>query len=151
MAGPDLISSRESAYDCTHGIFEIQAPMKRVSTVAAIFGSIALGGWASGPDVDQIAQSRMIGLSGREIRACMGEPVRRRSIGATTIWSFADGMVRIEGEGIATFGYRRHTACNVKIVLTKGRVSQVEYTGPDGDPLDLGERCDFDVQRCVGP
>jgi len=119
--------------------------------MATALASALMVGCAWQPDVDQIAQSRMIGLPGKRILACMGQPVRRRSIGATDIWSFAVGRVRIEGEGLATFGYPRHPLCNVVIVLTKGRVSQVEYTGPAGDPLDLGERCDFDVVRCVEP
>jgi hypothetical protein len=125
--------------------------MKRALIIAATLALSAVAAWAWNPDVDQIAQSRMLGLSRHEIRACMGEPVRRRSVGATDIWWFASGTVRIEGEGFATFGYKRHALCNIEIVLTKGRVSQVTYTGPDLDPLDLGERCDFDVGRCVGP
>jgi hypothetical protein len=125
--------------------------MKRALIIAATLALSAVAAWAWNPDVDQIAQSRMLGLSRHEIRACMGEPVRRRSVGATDIWWFASGTVRIEGEGFATFGYKRHALCNIEIVLTKGRVSQVTYTGPDLDPLDLGERCDFDVRRCVGP
>jgi hypothetical protein len=125
--------------------------MKRALTIAATLAFTVVGARAWNPDVDQIAQSRMIGLSRHEICACMGEPVRRRSVGATDIWWFTSGTVRIEGEGFATFGYNRHSLCNVEIVLTQGRVSQVGYTGPDGDPLDLGERCDFDVERCVGP
>ena len=114
-----------------------------------VLSAVAACAWK--PDVDQIAQSKMIGLSGKTILACMGEPAKRRSIGATEIWSFASGTVHIEGEGFATFGYPRHAQCNVEIVLTKSKVTQVNYTGPDGDPLDLGERCDFDVGRCVQP
>jgi hypothetical protein len=125
--------------------------MKRALTIAATLALSVAGARAWNPDIDQIAQSRMIGLSRHEIRTCMGEPVRRRSIGATDLWWFASGTVRIEGEGFATFGYKRHPLCDVEIVMTKGKVSQVIYTGPDGDPLDLGERCDFDVGRCVGP
>jgi len=125
--------------------------MKRALTTAAILTLSVVSAFAWKPDVDQIAQSEMIGLNRHEILACMGEPVRRRSVGATNIWWFASGTVRIEGEGFATFGYKRHALCNVEVVLTKGKVTQVEYTGPDGDPLDLGERCDFDVERCVRP
>jgi hypothetical protein len=125
--------------------------MKRALTIAATLALSVVGARAWQPDLDQIAQSRMIGLSRHEVRACMGEPARRRSIGATDIWWFASGTVRIEGEGFATFGYSRHSVCDVEIVLTNGKVSQITYTGPDVDPLDLGERCDFDVGRCVGP
>ena len=125
--------------------------MKRVLTIAAISALSVGAAWAWNPDLDQIAQSKMIGLGRHEIRECMGEPIRRRSVGATELWWFASGTVRIEGEGFATFGYKRHALCDVEIVLTKGKVSQITYTGPDLDPLDLGERCDFDVGRCVGP
>jgi hypothetical protein len=125
--------------------------MKRALTIAATLALSVVGARAWNPDIDQIAQSRMIGLSRHEIRECMGEPVRHRSVGATDILWFASGAVRFEGESLATFGYKRYPLCNVEIVLTKGKVTQVTYTGPDGDPLDLGERCDFDVGRCVGP
>ena len=125
--------------------------MKRALMIAATLASSVVGARAWQPNLDQIAQARMIGLSRHEIRACMGEPIRRRSVGATSIWWFASDTVRIEGEGFATFGYKRHSLCDVEIVLTNGKVSQVTYTGPDTDPLDLGERCDFDVGRCVGP
>jgi hypothetical protein len=123
--------------------------MKRALTIAAMLALSAAAARAWEPDTDQIAQAKMIGLSKTTILACMGEPIRRSSIGATSILWFASGAVRIEGEGIATFGYKRHASCDVKIVLTKGRVSQILYTGPDDDPLDLGERCSFDVERCV--
>jgi hypothetical protein len=127
--------------------------MKRALTIGAMLAVSTVPSWAWNPDLDQIAQSKMIGLSRHEIRACMGEPIRRRSVGATDLWWFASGTVRIEGEGFATFlGHkRRHALCDVEIVLTNSKVSQITYTGPDLDPLDLGERCDFDVGRCVGP
>ena len=125
--------------------------MKRVFTISATWALSAGAAFAWNPDLDQIAQSRMIGLGRHEIRACMGEPIRRRSVGATDLWWFASGTVRIEGEGFATFGYKRHALCDVEVILTKGKVSQINYTGPDLDPLDLGERCDFDVGRCIGP
>jgi hypothetical protein len=147
---PDLVSAAKRTYDHAPRFFEYWGPpMKRAFTIAAVLALSAVAACAWKPDADQIAQSKMIGLSKKAILACMGEPVRRRSIGATDIWSFASGTVRIEGESIATFGYKRHALCNVEIVLTKGMVSQVTYTGPDGDPLDLGERCSFDVERCV--
>src|ERR1700735_2081493 len=119
--------------------------MKRALTIAVTLAVSVVGARAWNPDVDQIAQSRMIGLSRQEICTCMGDPVRRRSVGATDILWFASGTVRIEGEGFATFGYKRRPLCNVEIILTKGKVSQVNYLGPEGDQLDLGERCDFDV------
>jgi len=126
-------------------------PMKRVVTIAGLLVLSAMTGCAMKPEVDQIAQSKMIGLSQKQILACMGEPAKRRSIGSTQILSFASGKVGIEGEGFGTFGYPRHATCNVEIVLTKGKVSQIGYAGPSGDTLDLGERCTFDVNRCVPP
>lgn len=148
-----LVALVEGSYDPAPGILEIAVdrPMKRAVTIAGTLALSVVAGCATKPEVDQIAQSKMIGESTKEILACMGAPATRRSIGATEILSFASGRVWIEGEGFGTFGYPRHPACNIEIVLTKGKVSQVEYTGPSGDALDLGERCDFDVARCVPP
>jgi hypothetical protein len=101
------------------------------------------------PEIDQRAQSQMIGLTKKKIGACLGFPARRRGVGATEVWSYDVGHVRIEGEGFATFGHARHDACAVTVVMTHGVVSQVLYSGVGGDALDLGERCIFDVDRCV--
>jgi hypothetical protein len=125
--------------------------MRKVSRIAATALLAFVAGCAMKPEVDQTAQARMIGLSKKETLACMGEPASRRAIGSTEILSFASGRVWIEGEGFGTFGYPRHSTCNVEIVLTRGKVTQVGYAGPSGDTLDLGERCSFDVTRCVPP
>jgi hypothetical protein len=102
------------------------------------------------PEVDQAAQARMIGLSKTKIRACLGAPDRRKTIGSTEIWSYRSGATQIEGQGFATFGNPRHGQCSVNVVLTNGAVSQVNYAGVAGDSLDLGERCVFPVAACAG-
>jgi hypothetical protein len=101
------------------------------------------------PETDQIAQADMIGLSKKKILACMGQPARRRVVGSTEIWTYPVGVVEMEGQGFATFGYPRHSACDVIVILTTGRVTQIAYQGLAGDPLDLGEHCRFAAQNCV--
>jgi hypothetical protein len=41
--------------------------------------------------------------------------------------------------------------CKVDIVMTKGVVSEVNYSGPTGGILTQGEQCAFAVQNCVQP
>jgi hypothetical protein len=103
------------------------------------------------PEIDQLAQAKLIGLSGPAVRGCLGQPAIRRRVGSTEIWSYENGRVEIEGSGFATVGHARHASCRVNIFLTRGAVSQVNYAGPAGDPLDAGERCVFPVAACIGP
>ena len=125
----------------------------RRAWIAASLG-LSVGVSACGlewPEVDQVAQAKMIGLSKAKIRACLGPPDWRKSISSTEIWSYGSGTTQIEGQGFATFGNPRHARCRVNVVMTNGAVSQVNYAGLAGDSLDLGERCAFPVSACAAP
>jgi hypothetical protein len=125
-------------------------PMKKILLIAAALASWSLAAGAfEKPESDQIAQAKMIGLPERTVRACLGPPTWRRGVGATEIWSYGSGKVRIEGSGFASVGYPRHSLCRVSIVMTNGTVSRIFYSGFAGDSLDLGERCLFPVDDCV--
>ena len=110
---------------------------------------------AGQPEVDQIAQQSMIGLAKKKILACMGAPAKRVRIGSTEIWTYPSGYLWTEGPawaiglnlGAPPFGPRG--LCNVKVVTTNARVSQVIYSGPDGGDLPLGQQCIFAVENCV--
>ena len=124
--------------------------MHRIWIVAALALCFALPACGmEWPENDQVAQAKMIGLSNRQIRACLGAPASRRAIGSTEIWSYAGGRTEIEGSGFATSGNPRHPACRVNLVMTNGAVSQINYAGPAGDSLDLGERCVFPALACA--
>jgi hypothetical protein len=103
------------------------------------------------PEIDQLAQAKMIGLSGAAVRACLGPAAIRRRVGSTEILSYENGRVEIEGSGFATVGHPRHAQCRVNVFLTAGLVTQVNYAGQAGDPLDAGERCVFPVSACIHP
>jgi hypothetical protein len=125
--------------------------MQRALVVACLIASFGLSACGTRwPEVDQVAQAKMIGLSKKNIRACMGDPASRKAIGSTEIWSYDSGTTEIEGSGFATFGYPRHPRCRVNIVMTNGVVSQINYAGLAGDSQDLGERCSFAVAPCAG-
>ncbi len=108
------------------------------------------------PEVDQIAQQSMIGLSKRKIRACMGAPARRVVIGSTEIWTYSSGYLWTEGPvwaiglnlGAPPFG--PSGPCNVKVTMTDSVVSQVTYSRSDGGELPIGQQCVFPVEACVG-
>ena len=113
------------------------------------------GGEASPPEVDQIAQQSMIGLAKKTILACMGAPAERVKIGSTEIWTYPFGYLWTEGPawaiglnlGAPPFG--PSGPCDVKVVMTKARVSQVTYSRPDGGDLPLGQQCIFAVENCA--
>jgi len=117
---------------------------------------LALAGCEAGrPEVDQIAQQSMIGLSKKKILACMGAPAKRVTIGTTEIWTYPSGTLQTEGPqwaiglnlGAPPFGPRG--ICNVKVVMTNAKVSQVAYSDADGGDLPLGQQCIFPVEACV--
>ncbi len=107
-------------------------------------------------EVDQVAQQSMIGLSKRDILACFGKPAQRVSSGqATEIWTYVGGQMRGYGPqwaiGLNTnlLPFTPPGSCDVVLVMTNARVSQVGYTAVDGSGLPLGRECVFSVESCV--
>jgi hypothetical protein len=131
--------------------------LTRISLTAAVALMALAAGAGEAAEIDQIAQARMIGLSMKRLRACLGEPASKLKVHATQIWTYTQGTVWVEGgplslgvNGMASlFGNDR--VCNINIVLTNAAVSQINYAAPDGGPLRLGEQCDFPVSACVDP
>ena len=119
--------------------------------------ALAVGGWDSeGPETDQIAQRAMIGLSKRDVLACLGRPQWRAAHGqGTEIWTYAIGRTRGYGPQWAIFlnpnlpPFAWPAACEVKVVMTNARVSQVGYAAADGGLFPLGQKCEFPVEQCV--
>ena len=107
-------------------------------------------------EVDQVAQQSMIGLSKRDILACLGQPAQRVPSGqATEIWTYAGGQMRGYGPqwaiGLNTnlVPFTPGGSCDVVLVMTNAHVSEVGYTAVDGSGLPLGRECVFSVERCV--
>ncbi len=116
----------------------------------------ALGGCAfQRAEIAQDARTQMVGLSKEQVLACMGPPANKAAEGATEVWGYASG----NGMTVATASYDRfggtavssNRFCNVNIVMTSGRVSAVNYTGPTGGLLTAGEQCAYAVNSCVTP
>jgi hypothetical protein len=132
--------------------------MKSALTIlgaAALFAGAAGAGRAA--ESDQIAQQRMIGLSKKHVRACLGAPDRRARIGSTDIWAYRSGSAEVVGlflasgvNGTASW-FAHDPRCAVIVIMTHSRVSQIAYSAPDGGPLPLGEQCAFAVENCVAP
>jgi hypothetical protein len=127
---------------------------KSVAAVALVI-VLALSG-CQPLEVDQVAQQSMIGLSKRDILACLGEPAQRARAGqATEIWTYPGGQMRGYGPqwaiglntNVPPFG--QPGTCDVKLVMTNGRVSQIRYGAADGGALPLGQECLFPVESCV--
>lgn len=119
----------------------------------------------------------MIGMGREQILTCMGPPTNKATEGAIEVWSYGSGNDsttvigsvyaqtdgsfsgersnnRFSGSGTATTrglttmtGSRRY--CAVNVVMTAGKVSKVNYSGPTGGVLTAGEQCAFAIQNCV--
>ena len=107
-------------------------------------------------EVNQVAQQSMIGLKERDIRACLGPPQNRAPAGqATEIWTYANGETRGYGPQWALLintnlpPFAGPGPCQVRFVMTAGKVSQVSYAAADGEALPLGQECLFPVEACV--
>ena len=119
------------------------------------------------------AQSQMVGLAKEQVLACMGPPAAQAAEGNTEVWSYNSGNDRTQtsvfGQSLtnaSVYGNRNdasgssstfnsglavssHRYCVVNVVMSAGRVSQVNYSGPTGGLLTPGEQCAFAVQNCV--
>jgi LmbE family N-acetylglucosaminyl deacetylase len=115
---------------------------------------LSLAACAERPEVDQVAQTAMIGLSSRDILGCMGAPGDRRAVAqATEIWSYPIGYTATAAPpwaaGLDFALSAKPTSCNVRLVMTNAHVSQVTYALPDGRALPLGRQCVFAVRACA--
>jgi hypothetical protein len=109
------------------------------------------------PEVDQIVQQKMIGLTRTKIKACLGTPARRKVVGSTEIRTYPIGDMHVDAFLFAVGmkwlpqPYIPTRICEVNVVLTNAKVSQVYYTAPGGADMPLNQQCLFPVEDCVGP
>jgi hypothetical protein len=129
--------------------------MKCAVTILGAAMAFATAAFAGPPESDQIAQQRMIGLSRKHVRVCMGAPDHRARIGSTDIWTYRSGSAEVDGwllspgvNGTASW-FAHDPRCAVIVIMTNARVSQIAYSAPDGGLLPLGEQCSFAVENCV--
>jgi hypothetical protein len=129
--------------------------LRKSAAAAGLLIAFAAGG-CQPLEVDQVAQQSMIGLSKRDILACLGQPAQRVPSGqATEIWTYVGGQMRGYGPqwaiGLNTnlVPFAPGGSCDVVLVMTNGQVSQVGYTAVDGGKFPLGQECVFSIERCV--
>jgi hypothetical protein len=107
------------------------------------------------PESDQIAQRWWIGRSAHQIKTCLGAPVDRKGFDdASEIWTYRMGALRGDGplsdlaHAAPPSDDQSRASCEIRVIMTKGRVSQVAYRSADGRALPLENRCEFAVARC---
>ena len=130
---------------------------KRVGTLLGLLPALFVIGCQAVPEADQVAQRSMIGLSKRDVLVCLGRPAWRAPVGqGTEIWTYSGAQARGYGPQWA-IGLNTNLPpfawpglCDVRLVMTNSRVSQVSYGAAGGGPPPLGEECLFPVERCVG-
>ena len=148
-----------------------------VSLVLAIAAAGLAGCAIERAQVAHDAQSRMVGLTKEQVLGCMGPPAAKAAEGATEVWSYNSGNDRTQtaifgqsttnasatgfgignqshvagtafatGTGVAV-SHRRY--CTVNVVISGGRVNRINYSGPTGGLLSVGEQCAYAVQNCA--
>ena len=129
--------------------------MRKSVAATGLFAVLALSG-CQPLEVDQVAQQSIIGLSKRDILACLGEPAQRAPSGeATEIWTYVGGQMRGYGPQWALLlntnliPFTPGGSCDVVLAITNARVSGVGYTAVGGSRFPLGQECVFPVQSCV--
>lgn len=124
-----------------------------LSRFALTIALLAAAAPAYAAEVDQIAQSRLIGISGKALRACLGPPTQRRGIALAAIWTYPLGTLAADGPALLfpldLNGLGAGGVCEVHFVVGRYGVSQVYYTLPSGAALPLGQLCNFPVEACV--
>jgi hypothetical protein len=128
--------------------------------VSAIIAALPLAACAvQRAETARTAKEQMVGLSKEKVLACMGPPANQMAVGNTEVWAYTSGNGQTVGSAFASggngfasgFGVTEQRFCKVNIVMMKGAVSEVNYSGPSGGLLTQGEQCAFAVQNCVAP
>jgi len=127
--------------------------MLRLPQVASALAMLVATGPAAAAEVDQIAQIALIGISGKALRACLGPPPQRRSVGYEAIWTYPIGTLIADGPAFL-FPLDLNLlgaggACEVRFAIDRYGVSQIYYTLPGGAALPLGKLCNFPVEACA--
>ncbi len=127
--------------------------MMRFSPVATALALLFFSAPAGAAEIDQIAQSQLIGISGKKLLACLGQPSQRRAVGYESIWTYPVGTLLGDGPVLLfTLDLNWIGAgggCDVRFVLDRYGVSRVFYTLPGGAALPLGKYCSFPVEACA--
>jgi hypothetical protein len=123
-----------------------------LALVPMVLGLVA---GARAAEIDQIAQSQLIGRSGKSIRACLGKPAKRIPVGDEAIWVYPIGTLYADGlwffVPLDLNVFRSGAPCEVRFVVNPYGVSQVYYALPGGAAMPLGQYCNFPVENCVPP
>jgi hypothetical protein len=128
--------------------------MRILGIVALGAAAVLLGGCAiQRAQEAQDARAQMVGMSKEQVLACMGAPVNKAAEGMTEVWAYNSG----NGMTVADASYDRFGGtvvsssrfCNINVVMNKGQVAAINYTGPTGGLLTAGEQCAYAVDACV--
>jgi hypothetical protein len=107
------------------------------------------------------AKTAMLGMPKEQVLACMGSPASSAEVGGTEVWTYNSGNGRTDTFGSASafggpysasaFGSSTTTSrfCKVDVVMNRGRVSRINYSGPTGGLITEGEQCAFAINNCM--
>ena len=136
-------------------------------------GLLVVGCAAERAIVAQDAQTKMIGLSKEQVLSCIGPPANKAAEGGTEVWTYNSGnghtavaafsntnaVATAQGNSAGATAYGRSSGtsvavasqryCIINVVMSNGRVSRLNYSGPNGGLITGGEQCAFAIRNCV--
>lgn len=122
-----IFDRRATASRC----FSVDALLGMRASFVALIGSLALAACSMQSAPEPEMHSNMLGLTEKQISACLGAPVQKSTEGDTEMWSYPDGQ-----------------SCSVRISFLFGRASHVGYVGANGQPLATGA-CPLVGEHCA--
>jgi hypothetical protein len=96
------------------------------------------------------AKAKLVSVPEKQILSCMGAPDNSAMAGGTKVWTYHSGnghtdtVAAVDAWGrngwASGFGSAISASryCRVDVVMTAGRVSRVNYSGPTGGIADTG-------------
>jgi hypothetical protein len=109
-------------------------------------------------DVAARAKQRMIGMSKKDISACLGEPKKKSQEENLEVWSYysSSGHTLREGTFYGPSGFSlpsnsfEKRYCIVSVTMKKGVVQDVEYLGPTSSNFyNQDDQCSYLVAPCL--
>ncbi len=100
------------------------------------------------------AQTMLMGMSEPDLEACLGVPAQHSEFGNTSILTWTSTLTSSPSVSLSLpvtggLSLSGGGSCGATIRLENGRVTEVRYTGENGEPLAPNAYCAPIVRSCV--
>src|ERR1700749_2513847 len=121
----------------------------RAGAVLASLGLLAACTVERSEDAAQ-AQKALIGFDKSHIQDCMGPPLATRVTGNTEVWTYNSATAPAPDRSQSA-SLTPRLFCQADITMTKGAVTEIQYSGATGGVFSHDQQCGLLVARCLPP